>query len=196
MSARWTVTLALAAALSVPARADIIILINHVEYRGEIVSEETDRVVMLSDGEEHKFFRDMIASLKYDKVTTEAERNRNKRRAERDMHQSPVKLSSAAGSRTASAGGSLIRPDSGSVTVYGTAWCGYCKRARALLRQHNVPFADKNVETNMAAEHEMIQKCHVAGIHPTGVPVIDAFGTMIAGYNERMLTDAIKQHGY
>lgn len=181
------------AGVSVDARADIIVLINHVEYRGVIVSEDKDRVIMLSGGEEHKFFRDMIASLKYDEATAAQEREQNKRRAAADAAQAPVKLSPVT---IHVDDAPVVQPDSGSVTLYGTRWCGYCEKARALLRHHNVPFADRDIEQDESAAREMQGKCAAAGISPRGVPVLDLFGTMVHGFNQAEITRLLRKHGY
>lgn len=38
------------------------------------------------------------------------------------------------------------------LVLYGTSWCGYCKRARFYLRENNIAYADLDIERNPAAE--------------------------------------------
>src|ERR1044071_9304210 len=54
------------------------------------------------------------------------------------------------------------------VKLYGTSWCGVCKRARAWLSSHNVPYDDYDVE----ASPKRMQEFEKAG--GTGYPLIIA----------------------
>ena len=68
--------------------------------------------------------------------------------------------------------------------VYSTAWCGYCKRAKAWLTARNVPFVAKDVETEPAAAEELEAKKQAAGMGGQGgVPVIDVGGQLIHGFD-------------
>lgn len=42
----------------------------------------------------------------------------------------------------------------GKVVLYRTSWCGYCKRASAYMRQRNVPFVERDIETNAGYKAE------------------------------------------
>ncbi len=46
--------------------------------------------------------------------------------------------------------GSLAGPQDadGKVVLYSTAWCGYCKQAISYMQQKNIPFVERNIETN------------------------------------------------
>ena len=76
-------------------------------------------------------------------------------------------------------GGSSLDP----VIVYGTSWCGYCKKAREYLAAHHIPFEDKDIEKDDGAADELARKAADQGIHPGGVPVIDVHGKLIVGFN-------------
>ena len=67
-----------------------------------------------------------------------------------------------------------------SVIIYSTPTCGYCHMAKDMFNEHGITFTDKNVQADMAARQEMMQK--VGG--PSGVPVIDIDGTITVGYDE------------
>jgi glutaredoxin 3 len=42
--------------------------------------------------------------------------------------------------------------------MYATAWCGYCERARRLLRQKGVAFEEIDVEASAEARREMMAR--------------------------------------
>jgi glutaredoxin len=42
----------------------------------------------------------------------------------------------------------------GKVVLYKTSWCGYCKRAAAYMQQKNIPFVERDIETNSAYKAE------------------------------------------
>jgi glutaredoxin len=76
---------------------------------------------------------------------------------------------------------------SGQVIVYGTSWCGYCKKARAWLTKKGIPFEDKDVEKDQGAAQELVVKAQAQGVRPTGVPVIDMRGKLVLGFDEAKL---------
>jgi glutaredoxin len=82
----------------------------------------------------------------------------------------------------ASAGGG-----SGGVVLYGTSWCGYCKKAEAWLKKKGIPFQKKDVEKDQDAARELAAKATRAGARVSGVPVIDVKGTLVQGFDERRL---------
>jgi mycoredoxin len=73
------------------------------------------------------------------------------------------------------------------VIIYSTNWCGYCKMAMHYLDQKNVPYIDKNVETDAEAFHEFSAKM---GGH-SGVPVLDINGTLILGFDRPKIDAAL-----
>ena len=44
--------------------------------------------------------------------------------------------------------GSGLRPDAGSVTMFTTSWCGYCRRLKAQLDRDGVPFTEVDIEAH------------------------------------------------
>ncbi len=85
-------------------------------------------------------------------------------------------------------------PDDGGhrVVLYGTSWCGACAQARAWLKANGVPFADKDVEKDERAAAEMQRKMRRANMAFGGVPVIDAMGELMLGFDERRLAKLLK----
>ncbi|MCC8248457.1 glutaredoxin family protein [Saccharothrix luteola] len=43
------------------------------------------------------------------------------------------------------------------IVLYGANWCGDCRRAKAWLREHEVPFTDIDVEQDDAARDRAIE---------------------------------------
>jgi glutaredoxin len=82
-------------------------------------------------------------------------------------------------------------PRSG-VVVYGTSWCGFCRKARQWLSQEHIDFTDKDVEKDPGAAEELAAKARAAGVHPRGVPVIDARGTLVMGFDQPRLRQLLK----
>ena len=44
------------------------------------------------------------------------------------------------------------------VTVYSAFWCPYCRVANHFLQQHNIPFADIDIETTPGAAEEVVKR--------------------------------------
>jgi glutaredoxin 3 len=70
------------------------------------------------------------------------------------------------------------------VTVYSTATCPYCVRAKQFLKENNIAFQDFDVSAQHDKAEEMIQKSG-----QMGVPVLDIDGKIIVGFDK----DAIKE---
>lgn len=81
------------------------------------------------------------------------------------------------------------------VVVYGTSWCGACKKAKRLLTSWKVPFVEKDVEASASAQREMSAKASAQGLRPSGVPVIDVAGTLLMGLDEGTLRRALQTKG-
>jgi glutaredoxin-like YruB-family protein len=79
--------------------------------------------------------------------------------------------------------------DDQKVIVYSTNWCAYCKMAKQYLTGKNVAWVEKNIEEDSAAHQELMTKI---GGNFRGVPVIDAFGTIILGFDRPKIDAAIK----
>ena len=76
-----------------------------------------------------------------------------------------------------------------SVIIYSTPTCPYCKTAKAYFKEHNVPYTEKDVSSDVAAQAEMTKKS--GGF--IGVPVIDFNGTIIQGFDKPKIESALKQ---
>ena len=82
------------------------------------------------------------------------------------------------------------RPSS-DVIVYSTATCGYCRRAKAWLKQKGIAYTEKDVEMDPGAAAELAGKAAAAHVRPQGVPVIDARGTLVLGFDPARLAELL-----
>ena len=73
------------------------------------------------------------------------------------------------------------------VTLYTAPNCPWCDRVKEFLKQNKIKFKAINVAENQAAAKEMIEKSG-----QMGVPVTDANGKIIIGFNEPALKKALK----
>lgn len=48
-------------------------------------------------------------------------------------------------------------PAAGSITMFSTTWCGYCRVLKNHLKRENIPFTEVNVEEDPAAEAIVIE---------------------------------------
>ena len=65
------------------------------------------------------------------------------------------------------------------VELYVTDWCGYCKKAEAFLKSHNIPYTRYNVEQDPAAAR---RKVSLGG--GSGVPFAMIDGRPVSGFKE------------
>ena len=68
------------------------------------------------------------------------------------------------------------------VTIYSTPTCVYCNMAKNFFKANNVEFAEHNVASDLEKRKEMIDKTG-----QMGVPVIEAAGEVIVGFDEGRL---------
>jgi glutaredoxin len=85
------------------------------------------------------------------------------------------------------------RAASADVVVFGASWCGACRQAEAYLRERNVPFVERDIEEDPAAAAEMRARAAAAGLHPTGIPVIDVRGRILLGFDPEALDAALRE---
>lgn len=71
------------------------------------------------------------------------------------------------------------------VVLYGTSWCGYCKRERAYLSAHNIAFVDLDVESSREA------KLAYDTLQGGGYPLVYVGYRRFDGYREREILDAV-----
>ncbi|MGC4114654.1 MAG: glutaredoxin domain-containing protein [Myxococcales bacterium] len=71
----------------------------------------------------------------------------------------------------------------GGVYLYTTTWCGVCKRAKEWLAKKNIAYTERDVENDAGASEELAEKCKKARTRPRGVPVLDAHGKIVVGFD-------------
>lgn len=79
------------------------------------------------------------------------------------------------------------------VIVYGTSWCGWCRKTRDWLKERNIAFVDKDVERDPDAAVELAKKAAEQHVSSRGVPIIDARGTLVHGFDPRALSEALRR---
>lgn len=72
------------------------------------------------------------------------------------------------------------------VIMYSTSWCGYCKKARAMLRQRQVEFTELDIQANQQAKRDYDR------LGGKGVPLIVIGSTAIAGFNVAKIRRALE----
>ncbi|OHW61442.1 glutaredoxin-3 [Andreesenia angusta] len=71
------------------------------------------------------------------------------------------------------------------VTVYTSNTCPHCVTAKEYLKEKNVEFVEKNVQTDAEARKELIKMGHM------GVPVIVIDGEEIVGFDKARIDSLI-----
>lgn len=111
-------------------------------------------------------------------------------------------LASAAPSASASVvatatntGGAMPHDPSGvarpPVIIYGASWCGACHEAAAYLRKKGIPYVEKDVEKDSAANDEMKGKLRRFGLPNGSIPVIDVRGKVMVGFDPNEVDEAL-----
>lgn len=72
------------------------------------------------------------------------------------------------------------------ITIYSTPSCHFCHMAKEFLTEHNIPFTDHNVASDMDKRKEMIE---LTG--QMGVPVIQVNDQIVIGYDEDALAELV-----
>lgn len=72
------------------------------------------------------------------------------------------------------------------IKVYSTNSCPWCVKAKNYLKSVNVEFEELNVQEDMMARDEMINKSK-----QMGVPVLDINGTVIVGFDKNAIDKAL-----
>lgn len=73
------------------------------------------------------------------------------------------------------------------VEIYSTPTCTYCKHAKEFFAANNVPFTEYNVAADKARKEEMVEKSG-----QLGVPVINIDGSIVVGYEEKVLRELLE----
>ena len=72
------------------------------------------------------------------------------------------------------------------VKIYSTPTCPWCHKAKDFFKANKVAFTDIDVSKDKKAAEEMVK---ISG--QTGVPVIDANGKILVGFDEGKLKSAL-----
>jgi len=75
---------------------------------------------------------------------------------------------------------------SATVIVYSTNTCPYCTRAKGYLKAKGVKYQEHDVSADKQKAAEMIRKSG-----QNGVPVLDINGTIIVGFDEAAIDEAL-----
>jgi glutaredoxin 3 len=73
-----------------------------------------------------------------------------------------------------------------SVVVYSTQTCPYCHKAKDFLKEKGVEFEDVDVSQDQERAKEMVEKSG-----QMGVPVLDVNGTIIIGFDQPKIEEAL-----
>lgn len=72
------------------------------------------------------------------------------------------------------------------VKVYSTPTCPYCHQLKDYLREKNVEFEDIDVSVDEAKAKEMVEKSG-----QMGVPVFDAEGKIVVGFDKEKIDEIL-----
>ena len=73
------------------------------------------------------------------------------------------------------------------VMIYSTPSCVFCRMAKQFFEENKIPYEEKNVAVDIAARDAMITKSG-----QMGVPVIEANGKIIIGFDQQRLKEALQ----
>lgn len=73
------------------------------------------------------------------------------------------------------------------VTVYTSSTCPYCQMAKEYLKEREIPFDEKNVQTDKDARNELMAMGY------TGVPVICVDEEQIVGFDKNKLDELLNK---
>ncbi|MFA6158931.1 MAG: glutaredoxin domain-containing protein [Candidatus Paceibacterota bacterium] len=73
------------------------------------------------------------------------------------------------------------------VEIYSTPTCTYCGHAKEFFKKNNVAYTEHNVASDTVKRTEMLEKSG-----QMGVPVIDIDGSIVVGYDEKILRDLLE----
>lgn len=78
----------------------------------------------------------------------------------------------------------------GKVVLYTTQRCGYCKRAKAFLKQQNIHYTEYDVETSKKGQRDFKK------LNGRGVPIILVGDQRMNGFSEGRMASMLKNAGY
>lgn len=74
------------------------------------------------------------------------------------------------------------------IKVYSTDACPWCVKAKNYLQSKSVDFVELNVQSDMDARQEMLDKSK-----QMGVPVLDINGEIIIGFDKKSIDAALEK---
>ncbi len=75
------------------------------------------------------------------------------------------------------------------ITIYSATWCAFCHSAKDYLDKLGVKYTDKDIEKDVKAAQESMEKSQ-----QTGIPVLDIDGTIVIGFDKPKIDAALKAH--
>lgn len=72
------------------------------------------------------------------------------------------------------------------ITIYTTPTCHFCHLAKDFFNENKIPYTEKDASVDMTARQEAVSKSG-----QMGVPVIDIEGTIIVGFNQPLIRQAL-----
>jgi glutaredoxin len=81
-------------------------------------------------------------------------------------------------------GRSAYQPPSDRVVLFATSWCGYCQKTRELFAEHRIAYVEYDIEKS---QEGYLEYQRLGG---RGVPVVNAYGTVIHGYSRQQILAA------
>lgn len=73
------------------------------------------------------------------------------------------------------------------VVLYGTSWCGGCKKARAYFAQHNISYFEYDIEQSSEGYRQYKQ------LHGNGTPLLLIGTNVVRGFDPRAIEQALRQ---
>ena len=73
------------------------------------------------------------------------------------------------------------------VIMYGTSWCGYCAKTRALLEEHDISYFEYDIENSSEGYDQFID------LGGRGVPVLQIGGKVVKGYNPSRILELVNE---
>lgn len=73
------------------------------------------------------------------------------------------------------------------VVLYSTSWCGYCAKARELLKKNNVSYVEYDIEKSSKGKQEYDR------INGNFVPVMVIDGNVIRGYDPKTIMEHVER---
>jgi glutaredoxin len=92
------------------------------------------------------------------------------------------------------AAAAVERAERADVILYMAEWCGWCRRARALLEEIGADYEEVDVERSAEGRREFEKKSRGRG----SIPLLDVDGTIVRGYDEariRKLVAELEERG-